>query len=345
MLVLHNNNHNDLDILENLKELIKSGQHEFYRAEPQPAALASVYLADDRHTRPSLQDRISQRQPSLEERLSSAPADSDPVDDYRPPPRAPPTPPPAAAVAQAPPTPSRTSTMRDKPPYYHDEHRMDVDARPRRFPSPPLQRSTYPPSPPPPPPAPPRDYEDRNEKARYPPAVAPPPPPSAPSRDRDRDRDWHYQQPPSGPGSYRRDSRDRERDWPAPPAPIPTPSLTPTLAPPVTEEPEYWKLPSRPSYSYDVRDRDRDRDRDRERDVIPPSPLLKERDDRGRYERDPRDYPRDPRDLRDRDRDRDRSSLPPAVISSQPYHPPAGAWETREERERRDRMELNLTYC
>jgi hypothetical protein len=45
MLVLHNNHHNDLDILENLKELIKSGQHEFYRAEPQPAALASVYLA------------------------------------------------------------------------------------------------------------------------------------------------------------------------------------------------------------------------------------------------------------------------------------------------------------
>jgi hypothetical protein len=44
MFFFHNNHHNDLDILENLKELIKSGQHEFYRAEPQPAALASVYL-------------------------------------------------------------------------------------------------------------------------------------------------------------------------------------------------------------------------------------------------------------------------------------------------------------
>ncbi|TFK44078.1 hypothetical protein BDQ12DRAFT_672351 [Crucibulum laeve] len=35
---------NDLEILENLKEMIKQGQHEFYRAVPQPAALASLYL-------------------------------------------------------------------------------------------------------------------------------------------------------------------------------------------------------------------------------------------------------------------------------------------------------------
>lgn len=49
MFFFHNNNHNDLDILENLKELIKSGQHEFYRAEPQPTALASVYLGVSLH--------------------------------------------------------------------------------------------------------------------------------------------------------------------------------------------------------------------------------------------------------------------------------------------------------
>ncbi|KAL4073755.1 hypothetical protein J3A83DRAFT_4187386 [Scleroderma citrinum] len=35
---------NDLEILENLKTIIKEGQHEFYRAVPQPAALASLYL-------------------------------------------------------------------------------------------------------------------------------------------------------------------------------------------------------------------------------------------------------------------------------------------------------------
>lgn len=35
---------NDLEILENLKSVIKEGQHEFYRAVPQPAALASLYI-------------------------------------------------------------------------------------------------------------------------------------------------------------------------------------------------------------------------------------------------------------------------------------------------------------
>jgi len=34
----------DLEILENLKEIIKNGQHECYRAIPQPDALASIYL-------------------------------------------------------------------------------------------------------------------------------------------------------------------------------------------------------------------------------------------------------------------------------------------------------------
>ncbi|KAF9462327.1 hypothetical protein BDZ94DRAFT_1139625, partial [Collybia nuda] len=35
---------NDLEILEKLKEMIKNGQHEAYKAIPQPAALASIYL-------------------------------------------------------------------------------------------------------------------------------------------------------------------------------------------------------------------------------------------------------------------------------------------------------------
>lgn len=35
---------NDLEILENLKSIIKDGQHEFYRAVPQPAVLASLYM-------------------------------------------------------------------------------------------------------------------------------------------------------------------------------------------------------------------------------------------------------------------------------------------------------------
>lgn len=35
---------NDLEILENLKSIIKEGQHEFYRAVPQPTALASLYM-------------------------------------------------------------------------------------------------------------------------------------------------------------------------------------------------------------------------------------------------------------------------------------------------------------
>jgi len=33
----------DLEILNNLKSIIKDGQHEFYRAFPQPAALASIH--------------------------------------------------------------------------------------------------------------------------------------------------------------------------------------------------------------------------------------------------------------------------------------------------------------
>ena len=35
---------NDLEILQNLKKIIKDGQHPYFRAVPQPAALASIYL-------------------------------------------------------------------------------------------------------------------------------------------------------------------------------------------------------------------------------------------------------------------------------------------------------------
>ncbi|KAJ3808445.1 hypothetical protein F5876DRAFT_7652, partial [Lentinula aff. lateritia] len=34
----------DLEILENLKERIKKGQHEFFRATPMPELLAGLYL-------------------------------------------------------------------------------------------------------------------------------------------------------------------------------------------------------------------------------------------------------------------------------------------------------------
>ncbi|KAF8444929.1 hypothetical protein L210DRAFT_3308451, partial [Boletus edulis BED1] len=40
---------NDLEILENLKSIIKEGQHEFYRAAPQPAALATLYMGHIPH--------------------------------------------------------------------------------------------------------------------------------------------------------------------------------------------------------------------------------------------------------------------------------------------------------
>lgn len=45
---MHPSGPNDLEILENLKEMIKNGQHEHYRAKPDPHALASIYLGDSR---------------------------------------------------------------------------------------------------------------------------------------------------------------------------------------------------------------------------------------------------------------------------------------------------------
>ena len=54
----------DLDILQNLKQIIKDGQHPFFRAVPQPAALASIYMG----TIPS--------QYQAQERLGETPGDS-----------------------------------------------------------------------------------------------------------------------------------------------------------------------------------------------------------------------------------------------------------------------------
>lgn len=45
---------NDLEVLEKLKEMIKNGQHEFYRAVPQPAALASIYLGPNSTSQPQV---------------------------------------------------------------------------------------------------------------------------------------------------------------------------------------------------------------------------------------------------------------------------------------------------
>ncbi|KAJ7231274.1 hypothetical protein B0H12DRAFT_1263172 [Mycena haematopus] len=43
--------HSDLEVLENLKAIIKAGQHEFYRAVPQPQALAAIYLGPNAQVR------------------------------------------------------------------------------------------------------------------------------------------------------------------------------------------------------------------------------------------------------------------------------------------------------
>ena len=38
----------DLELLENLKDTIINGQHEFFRSVPQPAALAKIYMGNTR---------------------------------------------------------------------------------------------------------------------------------------------------------------------------------------------------------------------------------------------------------------------------------------------------------
>lgn len=72
---------NDLEILENLKELIKSNQHEVFRAIPQPAALANVYLGPISTSKSSQADQG----PSQANPAGSGP--SSPVDLGRRPPR------------------------------------------------------------------------------------------------------------------------------------------------------------------------------------------------------------------------------------------------------------------
>lgn len=49
---------NDLEILEKLKEMIKNGQHEAYKAIPQPAALANIYLGP--HSQPQVPNHPEQ---------------------------------------------------------------------------------------------------------------------------------------------------------------------------------------------------------------------------------------------------------------------------------------------
>lgn len=44
----------DLEVLQNLKEMIKAGQHEFYRAVPQPQALAAIYLGPNAQVSPDI---------------------------------------------------------------------------------------------------------------------------------------------------------------------------------------------------------------------------------------------------------------------------------------------------
>ncbi|KAJ7233947.1 hypothetical protein C8J57DRAFT_688728, partial [Mycena rebaudengoi] len=65
----------DLEVLQNLKDMIKNGQHEFYRAVPQPQALAAIYLGPNAqaYARTPLGDTTSSpRQASTGARQTSA---------------------------------------------------------------------------------------------------------------------------------------------------------------------------------------------------------------------------------------------------------------------------------
>ena len=97
-----------------------------------------------------------------------------------------------------------------------------------------------------------------------------------------KDRDWHYQQPP-GSGTYLHDSRDRERDWDWPPPPAPAPSLTPISCHLYQKSQRIGihRLVHRILWTLET---GTDRDCDGERCCPAPLPLLKERDNRGRYE-------------------------------------------------------------
>ncbi|KAK7436854.1 hypothetical protein VKT23_013491 [Stygiomarasmius scandens] len=70
----------DLEVLENLKETIKRGQHEFYRAIPQPQALQSIYLGPSKLPEQANGSRENDRQLSADPvSPSRAPINSSPA--------------------------------------------------------------------------------------------------------------------------------------------------------------------------------------------------------------------------------------------------------------------------
>lgn len=81
----------DLEILENLKQIIKNGQHEFYRAIPQPAALASLYLgkipSSEPIGKPAQQGDTQNVNTNGAQDSKSATSPTSPVDPDRRPPR------------------------------------------------------------------------------------------------------------------------------------------------------------------------------------------------------------------------------------------------------------------
>ena len=88
---------NDLEVLEKLKEMIKNGQHEFYRAVPQPTALASIYLGPNAASQaqvvhhpeqaPDFHPGTAPPESPLQANAAQGPRPSSPVDLGRRPPR------------------------------------------------------------------------------------------------------------------------------------------------------------------------------------------------------------------------------------------------------------------
>jgi hypothetical protein len=73
---------NDLELLENLKQTIKAGQHEFYRAEPNPTALARIYMGPHQSNFRTTQTQPSQ--PSKQETLHSTGTSSVAISEHPP---------------------------------------------------------------------------------------------------------------------------------------------------------------------------------------------------------------------------------------------------------------------
>ncbi|KAF9000423.1 hypothetical protein BDQ17DRAFT_1359587, partial [Cyathus striatus] len=66
---------NDLEILQNLKQMILDGQHPLYRPIPQPAALAKLYLGpSDQATSAPLPQHYSEQQQQQEQEQASTAA-------------------------------------------------------------------------------------------------------------------------------------------------------------------------------------------------------------------------------------------------------------------------------